>query len=347
MVVISLLTTIVWSLLDRKRRNYRVLHSWSRIWLRYALALCMLTFGAVKVVMLQFERPGYGRLIQPLGELSPMALLWIFMGYSPLYTSFTGVTEVISGALLLFRRTTTLGALMVVGIMSNVLLLNMSFDAPVKLGAFHILLATVALLVPDAQRLLGFLVLNRPTQPADLGPYWHGKTRAILRWVKALVIGIGIAYLAWDAHGAYERQSAAREGDPVAPEGWYRVVSIKRDGEDVPAARADELRWKTVSLRRGVVGVRGSDGSIHRFRIEGDAIQGPMTLFAMDDKGDALRGSPPIGSLTLSLADDGDASLTGIFNGHQVNASLKRQNPADFPLMSRRFRWIIEEPYFR
>jgi len=53
--------------------------------------------------MVQFEPPGYGRLTQPLGQYSPMALLWTFMGYSPLYTSFTGSAEVIGGVLLFFR----------------------------------------------------------------------------------------------------------------------------------------------------------------------------------------------------------------------------------------------------
>jgi uncharacterized membrane protein YphA (DoxX/SURF4 family) len=139
MVVLASLVAVIWSILDYRRSNYRTLHSWARVWLRYALALCMLTYGSVKVIMVQFESPSYGRLVQPLGQFSPMALLWVFMGCSPLYTSFTGITEVLSGLLLFFRRTTTLGALLAVGIMSNVVMLNMSYDVPVKLSALHLL----------------------------------------------------------------------------------------------------------------------------------------------------------------------------------------------------------------
>jgi hypothetical protein len=50
----------------------------------------------------------------------------------------------------------------------------------------------------------------------------------------------------------------------------------------------------------------------------------------------------------LTLTADGTAgTLTGVFDGHTVDAAVRRRNPADFPLMSRPFRWIIEEPYFR
>jgi hypothetical protein len=231
--------------------------------------------------------------------------------------------------------------------MTNVVLLNMSYDVPVKLGALHTLLLALVLLAPDARRLLDLFVLNRPTLPADLGPHWHGKTLTLSRWVKTLVIGAGVTFFALDARSTYERQSAAREVPPVAPEGSYQVVSILRDGKEVPAADPSELRWKRVSLRGGVLGLRGLDGSLHRYKTEGDPLQGSLVVSTFDDKGDPIIGSPPIGTLTLTPSGDGTAKLTGEFDGHRVEATLKRQNPSDFPLMARGFRWISEEPYFR
>src|SRR5690349_17589157 len=47
MAAIAVLGTVIWSILDRKRRDYRTLLAWSRLWLRYALALSMFTFGSV------------------------------------------------------------------------------------------------------------------------------------------------------------------------------------------------------------------------------------------------------------------------------------------------------------
>ncbi len=348
MALIAAVATVVWSVMDRRRGDYRTLHAWARIWLRYALALCMLTYGVVKVVMLQFEPPGHGRLVQPLGEFSPMALLWIFMGSSTLYTSFTGVTEVIGGLLLFFRRTTTLGALVVAGVMTNVLVLNMAYDVCVKLGSMHILLVALMLLAPDAGRLINVLVLNRPTQPADLGPHWRGRALALACGAKVLVIVGALTYFTWDSIEAYQRQTGARDPAPVPPEGWYRVESMKRDGRPVPPLNPDELRWQAISLRNGILAVSGPDGSWRRYKTDGDLTRGPVNLLPLNDKGDLVPDAPAAGTLTLTLSSDGTTgTLTGVFGGHTVNAAVCRRNPADFPLMSRGFRWIIEEPYFR
>jgi hypothetical protein len=347
MVIIAALGAVTWTLLDRRRPDYRTLQAWSRIWLRYALALTMLTYGSVKVVMLQFEPPGYGRLTQPLGDFSPMALLWIFMGSSPLYTSFTGVSEVIAATLLLFRRTTTLGALLVAGIMSNVAMLNLSYDVPVKLAALHILLLALVLLAPETQRLLDFFVFNRPTAPSDLAPRWHGRTLVASSLVKALFIASILVYLAWDTAESYQRQTAAREQLPVAPDGTYRLSALKRDGQPLPPLPTDEIRWQRLSLKQGVIGVRTVDGSVQRFKAQGDPCSQNATLVPCDDKGQPLPDATPAGTLRLTLDDHGAGTLTGTFAGHQVEAAVLRQNRGDFPLISRGFRWISPEPYFR
>lgn len=348
-ILISVLVTFIWSFVDRRRGDYRVLYSWARIWLRYALALCMLTFGAVKVLMVQFESPSYGRLTERVGDLSPMALLWTFMGFSAFYTSFTGIVEVTAGLLLFFRRTRTLGALIVAGAMTNVLMLNLSYDVPVKLGAFQVLFLALVLLAPELGRLADFFFFNRPAQPADLGPHLTGKN--LRRWslvVKTFLIGSLLIYLAWDTHQTYKQHLAARSDFPKPPEGWYRVVSIRKDNNEVPPLTPDDFRWRTFSLRDGYVGLRSVDGTLNRFKAEGDPNQGPVVLYPVDEKRELIKDAPAAGSLELSFADGGgQAHIKGTFHGHDVEAVLQRENPADFPLMSRGFRWISESPYFR
>jgi hypothetical protein len=348
MVAISAAAAVIWSLLDRRRPNYRALYAISRVWLRYALALCMLTYGTVKVVMVQFEPPGTGRLMQPLGELSPMALLWVFMGFSTSYTSFTGLAEVLSGILLLFRRTTMLGTLIVVAIMTNVLMLNVSYDVPVKLGAIHLIVLALYLVAGDLARLLRFFVLNQTVPPADLGPQARGRWLAGSRWAKALLIGVCLTYFAWDTHRAYVRQAAMRDASPVAPQGAYQVVSIRKDGQTLSPIDPGELRWKRVTLRDEAIGVRGIDESRHRYKAAGDPFHAAVTLFPADSAGQPIPGEAAVGTLRLLPTDDPTVlNLAGDFEGHRVDAVLKRQNAGDFPLMSRQFRWVIEEPYFR
>ena len=54
-------------------------------------------YGFAKVVPLQFAQPSSIRLGQQLGDMSPMGLLWTFMGFSPSFQIFTGAVEVLAG----------------------------------------------------------------------------------------------------------------------------------------------------------------------------------------------------------------------------------------------------------
>ena len=61
----------------------------------------MIVYGMVKVIPVQMEYPSLIRLLQPLGTLSPMGLLWVDMGSAPAYEIFTGCAEVAGGLLLI------------------------------------------------------------------------------------------------------------------------------------------------------------------------------------------------------------------------------------------------------
>ena len=94
------------------------------------------------------------------------------MGYSPAYNVFAGGAEALGGLLLLFRRTTTLGAVVAIGVLTNIVMLNFCYDVPVKLFSIHLTLMATALAGLDGRRLLNAFVFNRPTPAADLSPHF-------------------------------------------------------------------------------------------------------------------------------------------------------------------------------
>src|SRR5207248_10061575 len=118
----------------------------------------------------QFPPPWQWRYLQTYGESSPMGILWTFMGASKSYTIFAGAVEMLGGILLFLPRLATLGALIGIAAMTNVFILNMSYDVPVKLYSFHLLAMGAFLILPEMKRLARFFVLNRPTEtsPAEL-----------------------------------------------------------------------------------------------------------------------------------------------------------------------------------
>lgn len=172
-LVFALATTLLWSTFDRKRKNYTYLHEWLRVYARYSLGLILFGYGLGKVIKTQFPDPTLVRLIQSYGDSSPMGLLWTFMGHSTAYTVFSGAVEVLAGILLMIPRFTTLGALLSIGVMGNVFMLNMSYDVPVKLFSFNLLIMGVFLLAPETRRLLNVFILNRDAPSVNPPPLFQ------------------------------------------------------------------------------------------------------------------------------------------------------------------------------
>jgi hypothetical protein len=166
---------LVWTMLDRKRTDYDRLAFWLRTIVRYYIATAALSYGIIKLFLLQMPFPALSQLATPLGDLLPMRFSWLFIGYSAPYQFFSGAMETTAGLLLLYRRTVTAGLFAATGAFLNVVMINLSYDVPVKLYASHLLFACVFLLALDSKRLLRFLVLNQST-PATTAytPYSTG-----------------------------------------------------------------------------------------------------------------------------------------------------------------------------
>ena len=118
-----------------------------------------------------------------------MGLAWSYMGYSTTYNYFTGFAELLGGFLLLSRKTTTIGALVCLGVMTNVFMINMGYDVPVKLLSFNTILMCLFLLGKDILRLTNFFILNKTAPASDLSfPHFKRKLRYSLLGVKLLFI---------------------------------------------------------------------------------------------------------------------------------------------------------------
>src|SRR5260370_37302481 len=126
----------------------------------------MLLYGMVKVVPLQMPFPFLTKLVEPFGNFSPMGFLWSSVGASPGYEMFVGSAEMLGGILLFLPRTTTLGALICLADATEVFVLNMTYDVPVKLFSFHLILMSLVLLVPELPRIASFFFSNRAVSPS-------------------------------------------------------------------------------------------------------------------------------------------------------------------------------------
>lgn len=337
--VLAVLGTIVWSALDRRRRAYPRLAAGARVVLRYYLAAVMLSYGFSKVVKSQFYDLSPGVLHQRLGDVPPMRLLWAFMGYSLPYTVFAGLAECAGGALLLWRRTATLGALLVAIVMTNVVLMNLSYDVPVKLFSMRLLVMAIAIAWPDARRLLG-AVLGRAA--AELPPRARMTPRMERgRLVAKLVL---IVLMVLDVYLAYGRRPAHDDRGHELHGNWI-VDSFVADGVEHPPLTTDPVRWESWSanprsmqiwLMNGTYEGRSElpDRGWYELKVDPSA----HTITVTIDRNLKTRET-----WTYSRPAPDRLIIDGMHRGKSLHVVLHLE--PEGVLMTRGFHWLNDVPY--
>src|SRR5262249_25521976 len=201
-LIVSVAGTAVWSVLDRKRGNYVALHKWFYVLIRFAVGTQMLSYGMVKFIPMQMPFPSLTRLVEPYGNFSPMGVLWYSIGASPGYERFVGAAEMFGGILLFFPRTAFFGALVCLVDATEVFMLNMTYDVPVKLFSFHLILMSLILLAPEMRRIAAFVFSDREVAPSTRPALFQSSRRnRIAVWVQAVY---GVAMIAGYAQAAHQ-----------------------------------------------------------------------------------------------------------------------------------------------
>lgn len=331
---LSVAITIVWTVLDRDRPSYRRLLQFFVVAVRYYLVFQMIIYGFAKLTYSQFPELGYYRLMQPIGDASPMGLLWSFMGYSYGYNLFTGGAEVLGGYLLLFRRTTTLGALVVLGVMSNVMALNFFYDVPVKLLSVHLVLLSMLLLGLDARRLFRVFLSNKGVQAVAMPDLFEQRWYVISKNIVKAGIIIAPVVLA-----IFLKQQRSVPGKTTAMEGLYEVEVVVENGDTLlhpDLARIYPFSYLAVEPN-GLAVTKREGSHLEWQRVALDTL-GQKLIFEGDSKLDTLMYSPTDSIRYWMQARIGADTLAW---------QMKRRRKSDFLLMRRGFHWTNENPYNR
>lgn len=341
-LALAAIATILWSVLDRRRSDYARLHDWLRTYVRFVLGYTMLSYGMYKVFKSQFPAPAAARLLEPYGDSSPMGLLWTFMGYSTPYTVLAGTAEAVGGLLLWFRRTTTLGALLLLGVIGNVVALNFCYDVPVKLYSSNLWLMALFLLLPDLGRLSGVFLEHRATSAVPLGALFVRP--ALRRWAFGLKLLL-VAFLAYStATEAWQGMMQYGDGAPIHPfDGVYEVEEFLRNGVAVPPLLSEARRWRYLALSYGAkrMYVRSVDDSYQSYLVKDDKEKKSWTVTSRDDPAKQAVWR-------YSRSNDGELTVAGTIEGDEVSVRLRRIDANKrFLLLSRGFHWINEAPFNR
>ncbi|HEX2327518.1 MAG TPA: DoxX family protein [Candidatus Angelobacter sp.] len=340
LLVIAAFATVIWSVLDRKRTNYTALHRWVRLFLRFALAGQMINYGMAKVIPLQMPYPSLTRLLQPFGTFSPMGVLWSSIGAAPAYEIFAGCAEVLGGVLLIVPRTATLGALICLADMIQVFMLNMTYDVPVKLFAFHLILLACFLLAPDVPRLARVLFTDRATAPLRRAQLFSSTRANRIALVAQVVLGLWLLGLNlhtsrqfWSQFGGGRQYSALY--------GIWEVTEMQIDGQPRPPLLTDDARWRRAIFDYPrLVALQRMDDSLAYYRAAINITDKTLVLTKGADKN--WRAN-----LSFQRPVQNRLVVDGRIEDHQVHIELQLEDRNKFLLVNRGFHWIQESSFNR
>jgi hypothetical protein len=337
--VIAAVIAIAWSILDRRRLRYDQGWIVFRAYLRFVLAVSMITYGAAKVIPSQFPPPTLDRLLQPFGDASPMGLLWTFMGASAAYNIFTGGAEMLGGLLLTMRRTALLGALVSIAVLANIVALNFMYDVPVKINSVLLLAMAAVIALPDVPRLANFFVLNRPVDPPPLPRLTQSRAAGIAGVVlRTLAVAVVVVMSLKEAYEIHRMIGAPERRSPLY--GIWRVDDFRVDDREIPAG-PDPSRWRRLIFEmRYTASVQLMNDSRQRLNVKLDEKKRTLTV--------SRRNEPAWdGLLAYQRPDPNTLVIDGAVGGRKVHALCHREPIPAFLLTTRGFHWINEVPFNR
>lgn len=339
-LVTAIMGTLLWSVLDRRRTNYVALSKWVWLFFRFALAGQMFTYAFAKIVPLQMPFPRLFTQIEPIGNQSPMGVLWNSIGAAPAYEIFAGSAEFLGGLLLLIPRTRTLGALICVADMIQIFMLNMTYDVPVKILSFHLIVLGLLILAPEFRRVTNFLFLNRAAEAREPAPLFRSARRNRIATVAQVVFALWL--IGFGAYGARASWKSFGGGAPKpALYGIWDVEQQTVDGQVRPPLFTDDGRWRRILFDRYQLMV------FERFNDER-----VFDTVAIDTKAHTLtvtaRGAGQEKSTLGYTQPSADRLiLDGMMDGHKVHLELRLYDRSKFLLVSRGFHWVSPTPFNR
>ncbi|MFT4535022.1 MAG: hypothetical protein ACJA1A_001392 [Saprospiraceae bacterium] len=338
-VVSTIVIFIIWTLLDRKRGNYNELQYWFFVFLRFVLIAAMIVYGFVKVFKIQFPSASLTHLLDPLGDFSPMGLAWTYMGFSKGFNVFVGLLEIVGGLLLIPRRTQTLGAFIVMGVMTQVAVMNFCYDIPVKLFSVHLILMAGAIFITD-HRFFDVFINNKKVEGYN---YYHpiksAKYHNAIFWVKSIGLFIIVSFISFNLYTTMNHRGENRKKPLLY--GIWEASSFVQNGDTLQAIVTDHYRWRylIVDLKDEAT-VKTMDDIKHQYKFVPDSTTQKIMIHLKDS-------GPEIYNFNYENPNPNYLILDGIIGSDTLDIKFIRKDHKKFNLKSRGFNWISERPYVK
>lgn len=254
-LIIAIAGGFVWTWIVRarktERQEYNLAYYWLRAIVRYRAGIGIIGFGFTKLLPVQMPYPSLGLLNTNFGDLTAQKIYWLSIGIVPWYQVFAGIIEVTAGTLLFFRRTTTIGAILLFGALGDIVYVNFAYDGGVHVYSSYFVLLAAFLLVNDAPKLYNLLVLERYTVPVNFYPVfkarWQQWARVGIKTVTIFLFLVVLFYLQLInfLYDPYKQPSVA---GVKQLRGNYTVSEFRINNKVIPFSPLDSTRWQEATF---------------------------------------------------------------------------------------------------
>ena len=252
-LLLGIIGGLIWTLVDRKPRNYRVLYYFLIVGVSYAMAIRLegLTFS--KVFPTQMPALALTQLNTNLGDFTHQKLYWIQLSFVHNYETFIGLAELAIMALLFFRKTRALGAAMALFMIGNIAIANHVYDGGIHLAAAFYALGGTFVLWRYIPEIWNLLVKEKNTNPQvyyyPFAKPWEKYFRIAFKTFIFGLFFVTSACLHLHNYNTDSYKVPARPG-LTDSRGFYQVSEFKLNNKALPYSPLDSLRWQNVTFEK-------------------------------------------------------------------------------------------------
>jgi hypothetical protein len=259
--VVAALGTLIWSIYDKKTKEYNQQYYLLRVVLRYRLAIALIAFGFIKLFPMQMPYPSLSNLHTNYGDFFAWKIYFHTVGIAPNYQSFLGFIEILAGLLLFYRRTVTFGAGLIIGFIGNVAFANGSYDAGDLAYSSFLVLIALFLFIYDVPRLYRLLAVEKPTLANRFQPVWSSNN---VLWIRR---GLRVSFLVVVFIYGYKTYANYTTAPYILPEtpglktsyGFYNVREFVLGKDTLAYSLTNPNRWQDVVFEKwSTISIRSS-----------------------------------------------------------------------------------------
>ncbi|HEY9261076.1 hypothetical protein, partial [Chitinophaga sp.] len=233
------------------RKEYYTAWYWLRVVVRYRAGIGIIGFGFTKLLPVQMPYPSLGILNTNFGDLTAQKIYWLSVGIVPWYQVFAGVVEITAGTLLFFRKTTTLGAILLFAALGDIVYVNFAYDGGVHVYSSYFVLLAALLLVNDVPKIYRLLVQERFTVPVNYYPSfserWLRYTRIGLKSA-TIFLFLGVLFYLQLINFLYDPYKQPAVAGVKQLRGNYLVTEFRLNDQVIPYSPLDSVRWQEATF---------------------------------------------------------------------------------------------------